>query len=337
MTRWPWSRHAPQGWLRGLPDARRALASIGASLLLLLAATTLGVGYILRGYEIDDWRQGLGNLSLMLAETTAQHMRSGFQVLDGTTDTVQATLRNGDGSGAALRSPQLFRSMNDLRTGLPQVDVISVADASGDLLNFSRSYPAPAVNLAERDYFVWHRDHASAAPFISAPVRNKVTDRWVYYLSRRLNHADGRFAGVVLVGVSVDFFVDYFRRVSLGQHASVSLYRDDYTLMARWPQAEDLMGTKVATGVTQAVVADGLDADVRITRAPRVADGLRPVLRMGAVRRVHDYPLIINATITEDLLLAGWWRNLKLLAAVALAGALGLLAAFWLVGRLLAR
>ncbi|NVD73353.1 hybrid sensor histidine kinase/response regulator [Duganella sp. BJB1802] len=337
MTRWSLRRYSPRAWLRGLPEARRALALIGAALLLLLAVTTFGVGYILRGHEIDDWRQGLGNLSLMLAETTAQSMASGFEVLDSTTEVAQTLLRGGGDEHAPLRTRQLFQTMREIGTGLRQVDVISLIDAEGELLNFSRSYPAPAVNVVERDYFIWHRDHASAAPFVSAPVRNKVTDRWVYYLSRRLNHADGSFAGVVLVGISVDYFVDYFRRVSLGQHASVSLYRDDYTLMARWPQAENLMGTKVSTGVTQAVIADGLDADVRVTRAPRVADGLRPVLRMGAVRRVHNYPLIINATITEDLLLAGWWRNLKLLAAVALAGTLGLLAAFWLVGRLLAR
>ncbi|MCU6501293.1 response regulator [Rugamonas sp. A1-17] len=336
MTRWSLARYSPRAWLRGLPEARRALALIGASLLLLLAVTTFGVGYVLRGHEIDDWREGLGNLSLMLAETTAQNMASGFEVLDRTADAAQALLRGDDG-GAALRARPQYQTMRDLGAGLRHVDVVSLIDAHGELLNFSRAYPAPAVNVTERDYFIWHRDHASAAPFISVPVRNKVTDRWVYYLSRRLNHADGSFAGVALVGISVDFFVDYFRRVSLGQHASVSLYRDDYTLMARWPQAENLMGTRVATGVTQAVISAGLDADVRITRAPRVVDNLRPVLRMGAVRRVHNYPLIINATITEDLLLAGWWRNLKLLAAVALVGTLGLLAAFWLVGRLLAR
>jgi signal transduction histidine kinase/ActR/RegA family two-component response regulator len=322
---------------RGL-EARRTLAMTGAALLVLLGSTTIGAGWILREQQIDDWRQDLSNLTLLLAESTAQAMASSFQVLDGVTETVQAEAGSGDARmAAALRSRQLYQSLRDKITGVPQVDVISVVDADGNVLNFSRSFPAPAISLAERDYFAWHRSNASARPFISAPVRNKGNGKWTFYLSRRLNSADGGFGGVVLVGVSVDFFSDYFRRVSLGQHAAVTLYRSDFTLLARWPETDALLGKRVLTGTTYAVVSEGLSSDVRITSGPRASAGQREVFRMGAVRTLRDYPLIVNATITEDLLLAGWWRSLRLLGMVALVGLLGLLAAFWMVARLLQR
>jgi signal transduction histidine kinase/ActR/RegA family two-component response regulator len=322
---------------RGL-EARRTLAMTGAALLLLLGSATVGAGWILREHQIDDRRQDLGNLSLLLAESTAQVMASSFQLLDGVTGIVQAEAGSGDARmAAALRSRQLYQSLRDKISGVSQVDVISVVDADGNVLNFSRSFPAPAISLAERDYFTWHRSNASARPFISAPVRNKGNGKWTFYLSRRVNSVDGSFAGVVLVGVSVDFFSDYFRRVSLGQHAAVTLYRSDFTLLARWPEVEELLGKRVLTGTTYAVISEGLNNDVRITSGPRASTGQREVFRMGAVRALRDYPLIVNATITEDLLLAGWWRSLRLLGMVALVGLLGLLAAFWMVARLLKR
>ncbi len=330
-------RRSAQPLRAGLPRGRRTLAWIGAALLLLLALTTAGVGYTLRAHEIDGWRQDLDNLTRMLAETTAQNMGSAIQALDGVTDKVQTGLAGGAAGGAALRSRPLYQTLHDIGLGLSQVEAISVVGADGALLNFNRAFPPPAVTLAQRDYFIWHRDHASPAPYVSAPVRSKVSGKWMYNVSRRLNDADGGFAGVVAVGISVDYFVNYFKRVNLGPQAAITLYRDDFTLMARWPEVGALIGQKVATGVTEAVMRDGLDADVRITRAPRAAEGRLPVLRMGAVRRVRGHPLIINATVTDQMLLAGWWRNLQLLGAVAVVGLLGLLAAFWMVARLLAR
>jgi CheY-like chemotaxis protein/anti-sigma regulatory factor (Ser/Thr protein kinase) len=58
-------------------------------------------------------------------------------------------------------------------------------------------------------------------------VRNKGNQRWTFYISRRLNDRTGRFAGVILVGISCDFFTEFFRNVSLGEQAAISLYRRD--------------------------------------------------------------------------------------------------------------
>jgi signal transduction histidine kinase/ActR/RegA family two-component response regulator len=312
----------------------RALVAIGAALALLLALTTAGAGWVLRQHAVDDWRRDLESLSLVLAESTAQSFASGYQVLDGAAEAAQAAAAGG---AAALRGPALFQSLKDQISALPHIGVVSVVGADGAVLNFTRRFPAPPINLAERDYFLHHRDHPGDAPFLSKPVRNKGNGEWTFYLSRRLHHADGSFAGVVLVGMSADFLTSYFKNVSLGEDAAIGLYRSDFTLLARWPQVDALMGRQVLNGNTYAIISAGLDHGVRVTRGPRAADDMRPVTRMGAVRRVRDYPLIINATITEDVWLAGWWRSLRLLGAVALAGQLGLLCAFWMVARLMAR
>jgi signal transduction histidine kinase/ActR/RegA family two-component response regulator len=319
-------------------SARRATTLICGALLLLLCLTTAISAWTLRRHEIDDWRGDLSNLTLVLAENTAQTMAATYQLLDSLT-ALAATAPAADRAAqrAALASAAVQRAMLDKISSLPQVAVASLLDANGDLINFTRSYPAPPINLADRDYFHHHRTHAGATPFLSAPVRNKGDGRWTFYVSRRLDDAAGRFAGVLLVGVSCDFFAGFFRAVNLGEQASISLYRDDYTLLSRWPHAPDLIGQQVRSGTTYQVISAGRQHDVVLSAGPRAASGGQAVARMGAVRRVRDYPLIINATITEDMLLHGWWSNLRLLGAVALVSMVAVLVAFRLMAVLIKR
>lgn len=310
-------------------QSRAALLTLGALLVALLLSTAGYAAWVLRTREIADWRANLDAMSLVLAESTAQTMASSYQVLDSMVDKAQA---------AHQPDPRaLYDALRDSIGGLPQIDVATLVAADGSVRSFSRSYPAPPINLAERDYFIYHREHPGAAPFLSAPVRNKGNGKWTFYLSRRLEHADGSFAGVALVGVSCDFLSAFYRSVSPSEHAAVTLYRRDYTMLARWPQADQLMGQRVMNGTTYAAMSQGKEHDVLLTSTPRAAEQQRPVFRMGAVRMVRDYPLIINVTITEAQLLANWYRGLRLLGAVALAGLLALLLASWVVAALLRR
>ena len=315
-------------------SARRATALICGSLLLLLCLTSIGSAWMLRQHEIAGWRSDLENLTLVLAENTAQTMAASFQLLDSLTALVESVPA---GDRAALGGEAVQRAMRDQISSLPQIGVASLLAANGDLINFTRSYPAPPINLADRDYFEHHRKHPGAAPFLSAPVRNKGNGRWTFYVSRRLDDNAGRFAGVLLVGVSCDFFADFFHNVNLGEQASISLYRDDFTLLTRWPLSDKLIGQQIRSGTTYQVISEGKQHDVVLTDGPRAASGWQRVARMGAVRRVRDYPLIINATITEDMLLRGWWGNVRLLCAVALISMGAVLVAFRLMAVLIKR
>lgn len=312
--------------------ARNATDVICFGLLALLCVGTIVVCGILRKHEIADWRDSLDNLTLVLAENTAQTMTSTYQVLDSIAmlvhDTPMAPL-------SVLKSEATYRALKDRISASPQVDVATIINARGDVLNFTRSFPAPEINLADRDYFKHHLLHDSATPFLSLPVRNKGNQQWTFYVSRRLNDANGNFAGVILVGVSCEFFAEFFRKVSLGENAAISLFRSDFTLLSRWPLRDRLVGEKITNGVTYKVIHSGKQHDVLLTSEPRAADGMRRSLRLGAVRSVRDYPLIINATITEELFLAGWRCSLRLIMTVVLISMIAILIAFRLMASLL--
>ncbi|MEO8170328.1 MAG: hypothetical protein ABI575_05630 [Oxalobacteraceae bacterium] len=55
-----------------------------------------------------------------------------------------------------FQNQQTQQLMNDKISGLPQIDVATIVDANGDVVTFSRVYPSPPINLADRDYFEHH-------------------------------------------------------------------------------------------------------------------------------------------------------------------------------------
>jgi signal transduction histidine kinase/CheY-like chemotaxis protein len=329
-----WSRALR--WASG--SASRISATIGGAVIALLALLMIASSIVLHDQAIELWRKQLSSLSLVLAESTAQAMGSAYLVLDSIVDVAHdANAMDQEAMVKALRNQASYQMMRDKIGGLPQIDVATIIGTNGDIVNFTRSYPAPGINLADRDYFKHHQRVVDPGVFLSQPVRNKGNGKWTFYLSRRLNSPDGRFLGVVLVGISCDFFANFFKSVSLGDHASIALYRRDYTLLARFPGVDSMMGTRNLTGTTHQVIAQGKEHDVVLTRGARAATGFNEVYRMGAVRLVSGYPLVVNVTITEGLFLAGWWRSMWLLGGIALASLVALAAAFALIARILRR
>jgi len=107
-------------WWRRLQrfDTRTVSAMICAGLVLLLTLALASSAWVLRFREIDDWASDLDNLTLALAESTAQSMASSSLALDSIIAALPA-----DGGESALGDQALYRTMSDKISGLPQVAV----------------------------------------------------------------------------------------------------------------------------------------------------------------------------------------------------------------------
>jgi two-component system, sensor histidine kinase and response regulator len=291
--------------------------SVAAIVLLAVVAAL-----VLRNQEIEVWRSQLSNSSLVLAEHASQTMAASYIALDEIVGHVRET--NADSEQAFRKltaTPEIFRLLKRKTAVLPQLDVASVVAANGDLLNFSRSYPPPPINLAERDYFLAQSKAGGADDFISVAVRNKGNGKWVFYISRRINDRHGKMLGLVLVGTSVDAFTKFYQRLglNLGRGASVTLYRSDYSVLTRWPTNDALIGKVNTTGTTYTAIGlQKKDNAVLQTGSPRFSEGGRTVSRLGAARVVPRYPLLVNLTVTEDFFLANWRQTVKGIAVIAL-------------------
>jgi hypothetical protein len=77
------------------------------------------------------------------------------------------------------------------------------------------------------------------------PLWSRSVDKWFVPVSRRIER-DGAFAGVAVAAIEPRFFEDFYRALELGPHDAVALFNIDTTLVARFPNAPDLVGKQLS-------------------------------------------------------------------------------------------
>ena len=310
---------------RRVPRGSSLTIGLGVLLFIALIAITFASIQLLKTHELTSWKKQLAGLSLVLSEHASQTMSSAYAALDGITERIQSMhIRDEATLRAKMNSPEVFQMLRDKIEGLPQIDVATIVAENGDVINFTRSYPAPQINLSDRDYFQAHIADPKTGNFISTPVRNKGNGKWTFYLSRRLNDASGRMIGLVLIGISVDAFSDFYKRIAenLGDGASISLFRQDFVLLTRWPARDNMIGKASLSGAVHEVIgAQQKMSDVVYRDNARFSDG-SIVARLVAPRAVERYPLIVAAIITDDLFLRNWRNAKSVITAAAVGGIL---------------
>lgn len=140
-------------------------------------------------------------------------------------------------------------------------------------------------------------------------MRNKGNGKWVFYLARRITNANREFLGVALIGVSVEVFSQFYEKIGhkLGDGSALVLFKDDQTLLTRWPLVENRIGKKNTSGVFDDVMKDPkLLGQAILTDMPTAIRDNARVKRMIAFQKVPGYPLVVGVVASEELYLASW-------------------------------
>lgn len=322
----------------GLPTSRLAIALAACLVLAIIVGTATAV-WMLRVQETGKWEKQTETFSIVLAETVSQQMDFAYTALDSISERIQDRWSvSAEYLTGKLSTHDFHQFLREKAALSPAVEVISVLDVNGNVINTSRSFPAPTYSLADRDYFIIQRDNPVQGIYLSSSVRSKTTGKWMFFLSHRLTGSDGEFIGVVILGMSPSFYSQFYEKLSADGHASIGLLRNDFTYLARWPESSAVMGMKNLTGSTyQLVHEQKKKAGIIITNNSRMADGGKQVTRMAAVQSLEKYPLIINFSVDEDLYLADWRKISTGLVVIAMGGVLAIVAAFSVLVTLLER
>ncbi|MCA0303076.1 MAG: response regulator [Proteobacteria bacterium] len=286
---------------------RRGLSVIAAGLLtvVLAAAGTAARLWQLRDSEIEQWKLNLSNMAVTLAESTSQTMHAADLVLKSIVDRVDdADIANDSELRREMGTREVFDMLRNRASSVPQVDVATIVALNGDVINFTRSFPPPPINLSDRDYFKAHMADPTLDVILSAPVKNRGTGTWTFYLARKIRGRNGQMLGLVLTGIESGFFENFFKAVNIGEESAISLFRRDGILLARYPSRDALIGQSFAQqSVFRDIINRGSTAGAVATTTPRLADSGSLQMRIVAPRVLKDYPLVINVTATEDMVL----------------------------------
>lgn len=211
------------------------------------------------------------------------------------------------------------------------VRVIGVTDHTGMVVRSSRSDPAPAVLLAGRDYVDYYLAGGRAPRFLSAPVVNLVDNQWQVSLSIPVRTRSGDLWGVISAVVDPRLIIEALVPVAESGDF-VTLFYEDFRLIACLPWLEDRIGTSLADAEIFRDLVRSPHGRVVGTYTGRISGDHR----LGAATRLfHDKLVLSTSRPLEGAL--GFWPVLELVAAI---GSLAILAFVvliaWLIRRRLA-
>jgi signal transduction histidine kinase/CheY-like chemotaxis protein/HPt (histidine-containing phosphotransfer) domain-containing protein len=310
-----------------LPPHRRLFGAVGA-IALALIATIAGTSVFflgnLRESTLQTAETSLSRYSLTLAENADRSFKSVDLVLSSIADYVaRKGVVDNDTYRAAVSDRETHFLLREKIAGLPQIDALTVIDARGKLLNFSRFWPIPDVDVSDRDYFKALKADDGPQSFVSAPVQNRGNGTWNVYLARRLNDPQGHFLGLLLGAISVPYFENFFSSTSLGPDTTISLMREDGLLLAHFPPNNDIGNQSSGFG-QRALAAGGTIRE--LGRKDRQ-------MRLRAAKMLPGYPALVVVSQAEDDALQGWREMATLMTTMSLISAIAVIVVAFMIAR----
>ncbi|WP_233849452.1 putative bifunctional diguanylate cyclase/phosphodiesterase [Paraburkholderia sp. HD33-4] len=303
----PWKKRIGT-WIASRGQHNEAVASmrrrslilipvVSGLILLVLWSTVLG---LIRNERKATWEAAVST-SGVLATSLAQHIAKTIHDADLVVRVVKYEYE---------RSPSTFDLVAYQRNGLLTADTalqITIVDANGDIAQTTTPHARPA-NLSDRLHFQIHQRDPGAGLYISQPVIGRISQHWTLQFTRRLNHPDGSFAGVVVVSEDPGYLTDGFSLdTALGGRGMVAVLSDNGYLLSRRAGDEPASptGPPVSAYVDEARAGQGA-----------FADPVDHVQRIVAYRHLRQYPVAVIAGLAEEDVFAAWRRTKEIYLAM---------------------
>ncbi|QDW38281.1 diguanylate cyclase [Bradyrhizobium sp. KBS0727] len=271
---------------------------------LVMTACIVGI-VVWKALEAKTATLARGNTDIQnLAHSLAEHAAHTIQAADIALTAMVSLLRYQD------PLPERFNKyLAETVATLPQLREIGVLDANGEW-RYSSLPQTPHHNNADRKYFIFHRDTSGQALRISEPLQSRLTGRPTILLSKRIEHQDGSFAGVLTAAIDSDYFNGFYRLFQLGPDGGITLIRSDGTVLIRWPHSDataDLSKTDLFT------------KHLRLSSvgAYKIISPFDGIVKYFSYEETPQYPVVVTVAMSEDWLLSGWLTTLRTDALVA--------------------
>ncbi|MEP9352069.1 EAL domain-containing protein [Xanthobacter sp. KR7-65] len=281
------------------------LVLVGGLLIAAVLAATATLVASQRKDGIADRTRELDNLAITLAEQTTRAFKSLSLIQDDFIDEVrEQTIETRAQLLDAMGSHQVHSVMHEKISGLPYVDALTMIDETGQLINFSRYWPIPKVNVADRDYFRALSTMRGPDTFISEPVPNRGTGTVTIYLARRFANAQGSFLGLVLGAMQQSYFERFYSNIRLGKDGMIALVRADGALLARHPGSAGLPPRDEAVRAQTAATVFRNGTNIELP--PGTLD---EKLRLAAVQPVENLPVAVVVSDSAAAIDAVLWQR----------------------------
>ena len=291
------------------------LNRMAMGLVLLLVVVSLPAIYSLSRSRIKAEKESQSDSHAMV-QILGQSLGNTLEKIDYALQVTDEEVQHTHNQRVGNQSLQQFIIRQFSR--IPELENILITDAKGMVLLGSGHIPTSPLDITDREYFTYLRDHPMAKMVVFKPVVGKLSNRWVIPCARRINLPDNRFGGVVVAMLPLQYVTNLFSKASLSQNGSVSLWSTNLDLIVRYtPQKQNgALQHSVNIGISpvwqQKLAGGETEQGDYVTESLR--DGIK---RNYSYRLLLPYQLYLNVGMAVDDYLAVWRKEL-LLTSVAL-------------------
>ena len=289
-----------------------------------VAIACIGILAIVVHDEYSNWKRRVAEIESSLRETTTSIVRRVDDTVQLAEVALDALLAEVEAEERAGRVPERLVDLMRRQTGLSgRFGAFSLFGADGRVRMSSHEGMNTSVDVSDRVYFQYHRDHPQGGTYIGAPLRSRFGDGWVITVSRRHEHADGSFGGVMAAAIPMRSIIDFLDEFDVGEKGSFLVLRGDGVLLLRMPFVDELVGMDASYfrlfGQLTASGQGVYEYQSEIDGEPR----------LGAFERSALTGLVVQTAVSRPELLADWRRAAQIRwMSFACLLALGLFAAW---------
>ncbi|WP_170826935.1 sensor domain-containing diguanylate cyclase [Magnetovibrio blakemorei] len=187
---------------------------------------------------------------------------------------------------------------------VPSFAHLFILGPDGSVVANSVTYPTPKLNAAERDFFVYHRDHPSYELHISQPDYSKITQERVIFLTKRLEDPSGTFLGIIGIHLKLRHFDHIYGSLELPPGGTVTIIRSDGWGVYRYPMAESFFKKSIQDHAGFRKMMGQRAGYLKTTKSPYDS-----TLRVAGFYASDKYPLLSIVTVTHDSILINWLQS----------------------------
>jgi two-component system NtrC family sensor kinase len=212
---------------------------------LLAAVIVLPVAVFVAGAAIS-YRQHAADAQDRLQRnlgTVYEHAVKVLETIELASRYLDEVLENVTDDQIRSNEADFNRRIKTLTDTLPQFADIWIVGADGHPLASGTVFPIPRqLDLSDRDYFRAHKNNEADGLYVGDVVTSRATNARgqprFFAISRKRSTPDGRFAGVIVLSISPDYFRDYY--ATLTQPIVAAMIRADGLVLARYPDVADI-------------------------------------------------------------------------------------------------
>lgn len=297
-----------------------ALERTGNGLLFALLLVVLAVNVWTLKVSWDKRLAEAGDEAMNLSVSLSRQAEDTFMQVEFTLKDVMHEIEKSRDRSTSM--PEMRDFLRERQKRLLQLNGIIIYDEKGRWLAASSDMSPANANNADQEYFIYHRDNEDQNIRIGHVIRSRFSDELVIPVSVRRYDRSGKFAGVVLATVRVDYFRRFYNYFELAERDTLALILADSTVLYARAFPDSVINQSLAQSPLFKTVLKHTDSGSRSWRSP-----LNGIERIYGYARLHRFPLVVTAGYDTATLWQKWLTDHLLslaLNTVLLATVLGM-------------